>query len=127
MKYRIQIDHESRIIRYRHSGIIFPEDIENAWSEFLSLKEFTVLKYHLLSDYREGHFQMSFRELPNVIDFMRPIENVVRGKKQALIVDNPHGVAGSILFIDDVYREVGFIVKVFSTESAALNWLTQPI
>ncbi len=125
MKYCIQIDHDLKVIRYQHSGIIYSEDIEQAWGEFLNLQEFTQLKYHLLSDYRKGQFHMSFRDLPSIIEFMRPIENIVRGKKQALIVDNPNDVAGSILFMNNVYKEVGFNIQVFSTENAAINWLKQ--
>ena len=58
-----------------------------------------------------------------IIDYMKAIEPIVKGKKQALIVDDPYSVAGSMLFENKVYREVGFIVKVFSTEEAALKWL----
>lgn len=123
MKYTISIDHELRIIRYRHSGIIHAEDIEDAWSDFLKTQDFTQNKYELLSDYRNGEFQMKLNDLSGVIDFMREIENIVKGKKQALIVDNPYSVATSILFKNKVYKEIGFNVKVFSTEPAALKWL----
>ena len=123
MKYTISIDHELRIIRYRHSGIIHAEDIEDAWGEFLNMPDFTQKEYKLLSDYRDGKFQMKLSDLSGVIGFMREIENIVKGKKQALIVDNPYSVATSILFKNKVYKEIGFIVKAFSTEPAALKWL----
>ena len=123
MKYTISIDHELRIIRYKHSGIIHAEDIEDAWSDFLKIQDFTQNKYELLSDYRNGKFQMKLSDLSGVIGFMHEIENIVKGKKQALIVDNPYSVATSILFKNKVYKEIGFNVKVFSTEPAALKWL----
>ncbi len=123
MKYNISIDHELRIIRYKHSGIIHAEDIEDAWSDFLKIQDFTQNKYELLSDYRNGKFQMKLSDLSGVIGFMHEIENIVKGKKQALIVDNPYSVATSILFKNKVYKEIGFNVKVFSTEPAALKWL----
>lgn len=55
---------------------------------------------------------------------MKNIEGVVRGKKQALIIDDPYSAAGSMIFESDVYKKVGFNVKIFSTEEAAIKWLT---
>ncbi|MBE9468950.1 MAG: STAS/SEC14 domain-containing protein [Bacteroidetes bacterium] len=123
MKYSIRIDHELKIIRYQHSGLINAEDIEDAWSEFLKIQEFTQLKYKLLSDYRGGKFQIPVTHLSAIIDFMSKIKNIVKGKKQALIVDNPYSVAASMLFENRVYKEIGFDVKVFSTKTEALRWL----
>jgi len=124
MKYSISIDHKLQLIRYRHSGLIYAEDIEEAWSEFLALREFTTLNYNLLSDYRGGKFKIATSHIPEIIVFMKKIEDIVRDKKQALIVDDPYSVAGSILFENEVNKEVGFIVQVFATEEAALRWLT---
>jgi len=121
--FSIIIDHELKIIRYTHYRLICALDIEKAWSIFLNMKEFTELNYNLLSDYRGGKFQMSVNVLPEIIKFIRVIENIVKGKKQALIVDDPYSVAGSMLFESKVIEEIGFIVKVFSTEVAALKWL----
>ncbi|MFP4470653.1 MAG: hypothetical protein ACLFPE_08215 [Bacteroidales bacterium] len=123
MKYTIGIDHEYKLIRYRHSGLIHAEDIAEAWNEFLTFQEFTVLKYNLFSDYRGGRFQIPLENIPEIVDFMRKIENIVRGKKQALLVDEPYSVAASMLFETEISREVGFWVQVFSTEKAALKWL----
>jgi hypothetical protein len=63
--------------------------------------------------------------LSEMIKFMRKIGAHVKGRKQALIVDSPYSVAGSIVFKNKVYKEIGFDVKVFSTEPAALKWLTE--
>ncbi len=123
MKYSIHLDHTLKIIRYRHSGLIYAEEIEDAWSKFLAIPEFTHSHYNLLSDYRGGTFKMQLEDISMIIDYMKAIEPIVKGKKQALIVDDPYSVAGSMLFENKVYREVGFIVKVFSTEEAALKWL----
>jgi len=123
MKYTISVDHELKLIKYNHSGIILAEDIEEAWKQFLSIHEFTHLKYNLLSDYRNGKFHIALDAIPAIIDFMRAIETIVRGKKQALIVDDPYSVAASMLFERSVYEQVGFDVNVFNTDEAALNWL----
>jgi hypothetical protein len=123
MKYSISIDHDLKLIRYRHAGLIYAGDIEEAWFDFLSYKEFTEEKYNLFSDYRSGKFEIALDFLPEIIVFMKKIEPVVRGKKQALLVDEPYSVAASMLFEDEVNKEVGFNVQVFSTEDAALKWL----
>lgn len=125
MKYSISIDHKNKLIRYRHSGLIYAGDIEEAWGDFLKLNEFTHAKYNLLSDYRGGKFEIPTDFLPEIIKFMKNIEAVVRGKKQALVVDEPYSVAASIIFKNEVNKKIGFIVSVFSTEEAALKWLCE--
>ncbi len=55
---------------------------------------------------------------------MRKYENIVKGKKQAIIVDDPYSSAASMLFKIDVYNEVGYNVQLFSTETVALDWLS---
>lgn len=123
-KFSIIPDHNLRIIRYTHPGFIYAQDIEKAWAVFLSMREFTELKYNLLSDYRGGKFKMQANDVPSVISFLRDIGNILKNKKQALIVDEPYSVAGSMLFEHNVNKEIDFIVKVFSTEEAALKWLS---
>ncbi len=98
MKYSIDIDHEHKLIKYKHPGLIHSEDIEKAWGEFLTFKEFTDLKYNLFSDYRNGKFLIPIALLPEIIKFMKQIEAIVKGKKQALLVDEPYSVATSMLF-----------------------------
>lgn len=124
MNYSIDIDHNLKIIKYKHSGIIKHEDIGKAWEEFLQMKEFTELQYGLFSDYRGGKFNIKLAFLPALIEFMHSIKSVVEKKKQCLIVDDPFSTAAAILFENRVNKEIGFQVKVFNTETAALKWLT---
>ncbi len=124
MKYSIIIDHELKLIKYKQSGLIYGEDIGEAWQEFLSLSEFTELKYNLFSDYRNGKFQIARQDISEIMNYMKKIDSIIRGKKQALIVDDPYSVAASMLFRNEVNEQVGFIVQVFTTEKAALKWLT---
>lgn len=123
MSYEISIDHKLKIIRYKHSGIIHAPDIELAWKEFLNIKEFTQDKYNLLSDYRDGKIDIPVTSLPDIITFMLAIEDIVKGKKQSIIVSDPYSTAASILFENEVYKKTGFLIKVFSTEEAATKWL----
>jgi hypothetical protein len=123
MKYSINVDHKLRLIRFRHSGLINVEDYYEAWNELLALKELTKLKYNLISDYSNGKFQIPVKYLPEIIDFMQEIKNIVREKKQALIVNEPYSVAVSMLFAEKVNVKTRFNIEVFSTETAALKWL----
>lgn len=125
MKYTININHELKLIEYQHSGLIYAEDIGEAWKEFLAIEEFTNLKYNLLSDYRNGKFQFQPEIVYDIVKYMEQIEMIVREKKQALIVDDPLSVAESLLFENEVNKKVGFIVRVFSTENSALRWLSE--
>jgi len=123
MKYSIKIDHHLKLIRYKHSGLLKSNDIELAWKEFLGMEEFTELKYNLLSDYTDAEFDIPVDFLPELIEFMQNIKPIVEGKKQSLIVTGPFTTAASMLFETEVNKEVGFLVKVFSTEEKALEWL----
>ena len=124
MNYSIIIEHDLRLIRYTHAGLIKPEDINEAWVQLLAMKEFTELKYNLFSDYRNGKLQIPLDFLPELMEFMRNIEGIIKGKKQALIIEDPQDVAISMLFENEVSNKIGFIVKIFTTEASALRWLT---
>jgi AAA+ ATPase superfamily predicted ATPase len=124
MEYTIDIDHDLKLIIYRHSGLLTTENIGEVWAQFLTMPEFTQMKYNLLSDYRKSKFLFVVEEVTEIVNFMRNIEAIVRGKKQALILDDPRSTAASMLFEQKVYEEVGFYVQVFSTEEVALVWLS---
>jgi len=123
--YSINIDHIHNLIRYQHTGCIEKEEIGQAWQMFLSKKEFTHQKYNLLSDYRNSNFNIKVNDLDSICDFLYNIKDILNGKKQALLVDEPLSTALSMLFCSDVNKRIGFKVKIFSTEDAAFNWLTE--
>ena len=123
MSYKINIDTENKIIRYQHSGNIDKENIGKAWSEFLRMKEFTELQYNLLSDYSEAKFNMVREDVDLITNFLLTLKDILKDKKQALIIDEPFSTALSILFQGEVNRVIGFEVRIFSTKEAAFNWL----
>lgn len=124
MKYTVDIDHELKIIRYAHSGIIQAEEIAYVWeNEFLKMKEFTELKYDLYSDYSNAKFDIPVEFLPELMEFMESIKPIIKGKKQSIIVDDPYSTAASLLFENEANKEIGFLVKIFNTKKAALEWL----
>ncbi|MDA3821820.1 MAG: hypothetical protein PF450_04295 [Bacteroidales bacterium] len=123
-QYSIKIDHANKLIRYKHLGPIKKEDIGLAWEEFMGIEEFTTGNYNLLSDYSEGVFIASIKDVDLICDLLTPLKIILDGKKQAMIHRSPLNTALSMLFVEEVYKRVGFIVKIFSTEKAAVQWLT---
>lgn len=126
MTYSIKVDHKLKIIRYKHVGNLSFEDIGSAWKEFLSLKEFTKSNYNLLSDYSEAVFDMDLDQVDHIINYLVGIKEIIRNKKQSIIINHPYSTAGTVLFKEVAIKETGFLVEIFSTEKAALEWLLEP-
>jgi hypothetical protein len=123
MPFTSDIDHNLKIIKNTYSGIITKEDLANVWRYLLSLKEFKELKYNLLSDYRKSNFNISIKEEDGMFLFLMSIKNILNGKKEGAILSNPKDTALSLLLQMKTYESIGFMVKIFSTEEAALFWL----
>lgn len=124
MSYTIEINHEQKYIHYSHSGLIERVRLGAAWAELLTLKEFTDLNYNLLSDYRGAKFNFSPTETDVITEFLLSIKHILNGKKQSVMIDDPYSTAVSLMFENKLNIEIGFYVRVFSTESAALSWIT---
>jgi hypothetical protein len=122
--YKIETDYKLNIIRYSHSGNIPLKEIGDVWKELLNMNEFVNLKYNLLSDYRNANFEFSVSNSDVIMDFFQTIKHILNGKKEAVITDKPLTTAVSIMFEKKTLSELGFDVRVFSTENAALAWLT---
>ena len=123
MPYTLTINHELKFVHYAHKGKISRDEIGEAWKELLGMKEFRELKYNLLSDYRGGSFQFNASELDVIDNFLDSIKTILKGKRNAVIVDNPSEAAISFLFEHHKNKEINFHVKTFSTESAAFRFL----
>ncbi len=124
MSYSINIDHRRKLILYSHDGCLDTTSIGKAWNELLQIEEFIKGKYNLLSDYRNSKFCTNNKdEIEDIINFLDNIKHILKGKKQAIIVDNPLSTALSILFEEKATEKIGFIVKIFSTEEVAIRWL----
>lgn len=127
MNFTLTIDHELKIIRYKHVGEInHHEEIGEVWQQLLSMEEFTKQGYNLLSDYREAQFKFPPSVLYEIVAFLEQLEPILRGKKQSLLMTDPGSTAYSILFESAVFHAIGFRVKVFSTEQAAIRYVTEP-
>jgi hypothetical protein len=123
MPFSMEIDHKLKIIINTYTGTITKEDLAKVWRHLLSLKEFTELKYNLLSDYRNSNFDISIKEEGSMLQFLMSIKNILDGKKEGAILSNPKDTALSMLLQKEIYKKIRYWVKLFSTEKAALNWL----
>lgn len=126
MNYTINTDHENKLIHYKHTSDITKEDIGLAWQELLQMKEFTQMKYNLVSDYTEARFLMKEKEVNEITMFLSTLKPILNGKKQALVLREPLSTALSMLFVGEVVEKVGFKVEVFSTMKGAICWIQNP-
>jgi len=124
MNFSIEPDHHLKIIRYKHSGHIKEQDLGMAWEKLLQMKEFVQEGYNLLSDYRDAIFDMKIDEVYEIVDTLEKMGPILDGKKQSIIVQDPYSTAGSILFEEISQRKLKFRIKIFSTDEAALHWLS---
>lgn len=126
MGYSISIDHVLKLIRYKHEGNIELSEIGDAWREIIQLSEFHQLKYNIFADYRKSKFNFSVKDFKIIREFVQRIKHDLDGRKECVIVDNPYNTAISMLFETEFSKNIGFVVKVFSTEEAALEWVVVP-
>lgn len=123
MPFTISIETQRSLIRYEHTGTVFSQDLDAAWIQILGLKEFTELGYNLISVYKGAVFEMPLDKADEIVAFLKTINPILIGKKHALVVDDVYSTAASLFFEDKVTRQTGFLVQVFTTESAALAWV----
>ena len=117
------IDNRLKNIKNRYTGIITKDDLAVVWKQLLSLKEFTLFKYNLLSDYRDSSFEISVKEGDKMLNFLLSIKDILCGKKEAALLKNPKDTALSMLLQMKAYEQAGYEVQLFSTEKAALEWI----
>ncbi|MFO8086790.1 MAG: STAS/SEC14 domain-containing protein [Bacteroidales bacterium] len=123
MGYSIKIDHQFNIIRYKHYGTIERSELGEAWNQLINIREFANGQFDLLSDYSGCQFNITVGDLKVIEDFLKSITHITRGKKQAIIVDNPKTTAVSIIIGSKIGQETGFHAEIFSTQDTAINWL----
>jgi len=123
MSYSIEVNDELKIIFYKHSGLIERRDLGEVWKELLGIKEFSEGGYNLYSDYRNGKLNLIDSDMEVISDFLNSINHILKGKKESVLVADNSSTAIALLYENDMFSEIGFDVKAFSTERAALNFL----
>lgn len=121
--YSITIDHEKKYIHYSHQGKISRKEIGDVWIELLNMIEFSKGKYNLLSDYRNGVFDFNIKNIDLIEGFLKANQDVLKGKKNAVIVDNPNETVIAMMFENEIQIQIDFYVKTFSTLEAAIKFL----
>ena len=121
-----EIDHKLKIVRNTYTGNITKEDLANVWRHLLSLKEFTELKYNLLSDYRNSNFDIPLKEEDGMVQFLITVKEILNGKKEAAILSNSKDTALSTLMQIKTFETIGYIVQLFSSEEVAIKQLNNP-
>ena len=124
MGYSFEFDEKNKLVIYRHSGLIERHEIGEAWQELLKLEYFTRKGFNLVSDYRGGLFAFSLSDTGTINQFLYSIRHIINGKKEAVIADDPVSAAISMLYEVMPMDGIDFQVRVFSTEEAAMNWIT---
>ena len=125
MNYSLELNHQEKIIYYTHKGVINKNHIGEVWEKLLQMPEFTQKQYNMLSDYRDASFLMSPSETKEITGFLMNIRDIVKGKKQAIVIIDHLSTAVSLLFQNEVNREVGFRVKIFSSAEEGKKWLLE--
>lgn len=123
MNFEINIDHNNKLIHYKHSGNLKVEDIGKAWDKLLQMKEFTELKYNLFSDYTNAIYDLDADNIDKIVEILIPLKEILYNKKQVLLLSDPTSTALALAFEEDVNKKVGFRTKVFTTKKAALRWI----
>lgn len=122
--YDIEVDKGYKFIKQTYYGDIHSNEIGTAWKEILKIPEFSNGDYNLFSDYRKSTYLFDLDDLDVIWKFFYSIKDIVKGKKEAVLNIIPQNVAISMIFEYQIYQEIGFNVKVFSTEEAALRWIS---
>ena len=125
MSFSIVADKEHKIIKYKLSGVLDESNMGTAWKEIIKMKEFYESGYNILSDYRDAVFKFSINETNFLDEFIFNIRRLLKGKKSAVIVNVPIYTAISVLIKEKFINVPDFDVKIFSTEEAAIDWLSK--
>jgi hypothetical protein len=81
MGFTVDINYHDNLILYKHKGFLKIEEIGEAWQELLKLKEFTELKYNLLSDYSDAKSDFGEEDVQLITDFFFSIKEILKDKK----------------------------------------------
>lgn len=119
----LDIDNDRKLVIVRHIGEVTISSLTNAWLTFIYTKSFRELGFNLLSDCRGAKFIFRMNELGVARSFMKEYKTILQGKKAAMITDEPYTTAVGTLFERFAYEDARMVLKVFSTEGAALKWV----
>lgn len=80
-------------------------------------------QYHVLVDISKATFRFDTNDISDIFDIFESMPVNKKNKKFALLTATPQQVALSAMFGQNIKTKFPFIVEIFSTHEAALNWL----
>jgi hypothetical protein len=124
MPYQIKYDPEKQLITGTLCGEINNLVLKEYVLEMEKMLDLSSIQ-HILSDYREAHFSLSTIQLFRLPDKHDELMNTlglnVHKFKRALLINEHDLELGK--FFENVAMNRGQMVKVFTSESKALQWL----
>jgi hypothetical protein len=117
MKYKNEILQDNQFIRCHFHGPIKSKDIHEA------LNNFMITGYKALFDYRLARLDFCIREIDVIMEFLHVNHRHVKGKKLAILVNNPICTAILTLLKINLIEKSIMDSNIFYTEAAALEWL----
>ncbi|MBS4061444.1 MAG: hypothetical protein KG029_13680 [Bacteroidetes bacterium] len=123
MNYSLEINHEKKYIHYRHSGTIVRQEIRQVWEQLILMPEFCRENYNLISDYQDARFAFSIKDKPIVDAFLEFLKDILKDKRNAVIVDGPNETLFSLMFENTANKKLNFNIKTFTTLESAINFL----
>jgi hypothetical protein len=124
LNYSIKVNHQLKFIEHKHIGVIERKDLADVWAVLLKMNEFTNEGYNLLSDYSDGTFSFGHNDLEPIDSFLETVRDIIKGKKNAVIVEKPNDYVLSILVGEDLLSRMNYFVKLFSTRDSAIEFLS---
>lgn len=119
MNYSIQINNSTKVINCKHEGVLSIDDIITAWNEILGLDEFKYNGYNLISDYTEAEFEFGIEETEKIDKYLDSIKYITKGKKSAVVVDDPKSIVLPLIYQKKAEKELDFYLRTFTTYEAA--------
>lgn len=124
-KFEYHVNHPKKLNHQILRGEIYLSELIQHRREIVYSQDYNDT-YNILMDIREATF-MDFREkFPHFMDFVKEIGQFRNmNRKCAFITKNPEHVAYSeIVKLKLKLAEVKIDIEIFSTEEAALDWIT---
>jgi len=115
-------DHSLRIGFTTMTGEINQTVLRSELSLIWSSREYNP-DYSVLVDLRLALFTIEKNDIPGLLEIFSAMPGVKKNKKFAMLTATPQQVAFSTMFGQNIKNKYPFIIEIFSTHEAALNWL----
>ena len=115
-------DHSLRIGFTTMTGEINQTVLRSELSLIWSSSEYNP-DYSVLVDLRLASFAIEKNDIPVILEIFSAMPGAKKNKKFAMLTATPQQVAFSTMFGQNIKNKYPFIIEIFSTHEAALNWL----